>query len=170
MQQHVAFFDADRDGIIWPSDTFKGFCRLGFGILFSLLGSLFIHLNFAYPTQESWVPDPRMLIHVRRIHKNKHGSDTGSYDKEGKFSPEHFEGIFARYADGRDYLTAWDTLKVWNGQKCIMGPIGLGAAFFECKSLLKDCLAVCLQNRAHDVSGVMARRWESEEGGHPPYI
>jgi peroxygenase len=133
MQQHVSFFDPDRDGVIRPSDTFAGFRKLGFGILFSLIAMIFIHLNFAYPTQESWVPDPRMLIYVQRIHKNKHGSDTGSYDKEGKFSPDHFEDMFTRYADGREYLTAWGMLKLWNGQKCLKGPIGMGAAFFECK-------------------------------------
>lgn len=25
LQQHVAFWDPDRDGVIWPGDTFRGF-------------------------------------------------------------------------------------------------------------------------------------------------
>jgi len=131
LQQHCDFFDADGDGIIWPSDTFRGFRKLGFGVVLSLLAMVVIHVNFAYPTQRSWVPDPRLLVHVDRIHKNKHGSDSGVYDGEGRFVPQHFENIFAKYADGRDYVTGWDIVNLWNGNKMLVDPIGWGAAFFE---------------------------------------
>jgi hypothetical protein len=46
--QHVAFFDADNDGAIWPLDTYRGFRRLGFNPLFSALAMPFIHGSFSY--------------------------------------------------------------------------------------------------------------------------
>ncbi|KAF2418937.1 caleosin domain-containing protein [Tothia fuscella] len=131
LQQHCEFFDLDRDGIVWPSDTFRGFHNLGFGIFLSLLAVGIIHANFAYPTQKSWFPDPTLRIHLERIHHDKHGSDSNTYDHQGRFVPQHFEDIFAKYAEGRDYLTFWDLVKLWNGQRCIADPIGWGGALFE---------------------------------------
>jgi len=131
LQQHCDFFDSDRDGIIWPMDTFRGFQKLGFGIILSLLAMTIIHSNFPYFTQDSWIPDPRLLIHVKNIHKDKHGSDSNTYDHQGRFVPQHFEDMFTKYAQGRDYFTFWDLVHMWNGQRCIVDPIGWGGAFFE---------------------------------------
>jgi peroxygenase len=142
LQQHCDFFDVDGDGIIWPSDTFHGFHKLGFGIFLSILAVAVIHLNFAYPTQKSWIPDPRLLVHIDRIHKDKHGSDTGAYDGEGRFVPQNFENIFAKFADGRDYITGRDLMKLWNGQRVLLDPIGWGGALFECKSFFQSAAHV----------------------------
>ncbi|KAK8080345.1 Caleosin related protein-domain-containing protein [Apiospora hydei] len=131
LQQHCEFFDTDRDGIIWPLDTFRGFRAVGFGYLLSLLSVVIIHGNFSYPTGSSWLPDPFFRIHLARIHKDKHGSDTQTYDAEGRFVPQKFEDIFAKYAEGRDYLTVWDIANVLQGQRVIMDPIGWFGAFFE---------------------------------------
>jgi hypothetical protein len=51
--------------------------------------------------------------------------------------PQRFEDIFAKYAEGRDYLTIWDVGNVLKGQRCIADPIGWGGAFFECT--LRSC-------------------------------
>ncbi|OTA62611.1 Caleosin-domain-containing protein [Hypoxylon sp. EC38] len=110
LQQHCDFFDFDHDGVIWPQDTFRGFHQVGFGITLSLVAVFIIHANFSYPTLSSWLPDPFFRIYTVNVHKDKHGSDTGTYDTEGRFSPQHFEDIFAKYAERRDYLTIWD---VW---------------------------------------------------------
>jgi len=131
LQQHCDFFDADHDGIIWPMDTFRGFHKLGFGILLSLLAVFIIHSNFSYPTLPTFLPDPFFRIHVRNIHKDKHGSDSGVYDPEGRFIPQKFEDIFSKYAGGKDNLTIWDVSKLLKGQRCIADPIGWGGAFFE---------------------------------------
>jgi hypothetical protein len=74
-------------------------------------------------------------LFLKNVHKDKHGSDTGTYDHEGRFVPQRFEDIFAKYAEGRDYLTIWDVANVLKGQRCIADPIGWGGAFFECKSI-----------------------------------
>ena len=133
LQQHCDFFDRDHDGVLWPKDTFIGFHRLGFGIILSWVAVLVIHGNFSYPTCSGWLPDPFFRVFLKNIHKDKHGSDTGTYDTEGRFIPQKFEDIFAKYAEGRDYLTIWDVSNVLKGQRCIADPIGWGGAFFECE-------------------------------------
>ncbi|TLS21451.1 uncharacterized protein PpBr36_10311 [Pyricularia pennisetigena] len=131
LQQHCDFFDRDQDGVIWPQDTFVGFYRLGFGVALSLLSVFIIHANFSYPTSPSWIPDGFFRIYLDRIHKDKHGSDTGTYDTEGRFVPQKFEDIFSKYARGQDSLTWRDVLKVLHGQRLIADPIGWFGAMFE---------------------------------------
>ncbi|CAN9253859.1 unnamed protein product [Alternaria alternata] len=131
LQQHCDFFDRDHDGILWPQDTFVGFYRLGYGIILSIVAVFVIHSNFSYPTRSGWLPDPFFRIFLKNVHRDKHGSDTGTYDHEGRFVPQRFEDIFAKYAEGRDYLTIWDVGNVLKGQRCIADPIGWGGAFFE---------------------------------------
>jgi len=131
LQQHCEFFDADHDGVIWPMDTFFGFHKLGFGILLSLLAVFVIHANFSYPTLPTFFPDPLFRIYIENIHKAKHGSDTGTYDNEGRFMPQKFEDIFSKYSTGKGSLTFWEAMNVLKGQRCIADPIGWGGAFFE---------------------------------------
>lgn len=90
------------------------------------------------------LPDPFFRVFLKNVHKDKHGSDTGTYDAEGRFLPQKFEDIFAKYADGRDYLTIWDVSNVLKGQRCIADPIGWGGAFFECKMDWYNCSLVAL--------------------------
>ncbi|KAK1985445.1 Caleosin related protein-domain-containing protein [Colletotrichum cereale] len=127
----LRFFDTDKDGVIYPTDTFWGFNRLGFGIFLSLLSVFIIHSNFSYPTLSGYLPDPLFRIYTARIHKDKHGSDSGSYDTEGRFNPQKFEDMFFKYAGGRDYMTFWDILAMLKGQRLVADPIGWGGAFFE---------------------------------------
>ncbi|KAH9858578.1 Caleosin-domain-containing protein [Lenzites betulinus] len=131
LQQHCAFFDADGDGIIWPLDTFRAFRALGFGLFLSALSMLIIHLNFSYPTCPSILPDPFFRLFVENIHKAKHGSDTGTYDNEGRFVPQKFEDFFNKYSNGKDGLTKTDLWEALKGQRVIMDPIGWGGAAFE---------------------------------------
>ncbi|CCF32576.1 hypothetical protein CH063_04936 [Colletotrichum higginsianum] len=131
LQQHCDFFDADNDGVIYPTDTFWGFRKLGFGIILSLLSVVIIHSNFSYPTLSGYLPDPLFRIYLANIHKDKHGSDTNTYDTEGRFNPQKFEDMFAKYAGGRDYMTVYDVLAMLKGQRLVADPIGWGGAFFE---------------------------------------
>ncbi|EXJ86897.1 hypothetical protein A1O3_03851 [Capronia epimyces CBS 606.96] len=131
LQQHCEFFDTDRDSIIWPQDTFVGFYKLGFGVILSLVALFIIHLNFSYVTQPSWVPDPLFRIYLANVHKTKHGSDSGTYDNEGRFIPHKFEEIFDKYAHGKDSLNIWDMASLIKGQRLVSDPIGWGGAIFE---------------------------------------
>ncbi|KAM0258098.1 hypothetical protein ACHAQJ_004003 [Trichoderma viride] len=131
LQQHCDFFDQDKDGIIWPQDTFRGFHALGFNILLCLLSVFIIHGNFSYATVPGYLPDPLFRIYVKNIHKGKHGSDSGTYDTEGRFVPQKFEDMFSKYADDKDYVTMRDVLNLLKGQRLLADPFGWGGAFFE---------------------------------------
>lgn len=160
LQQHCAFFDRDKDGVLWPSDTYIGFRRIGYNILISLFAAFIIHVNFSYPTSHSILPDPFFRIWLDNIHKAKHGSDTDTYDSEGRFTPQHFEDFFEKYStippdalgkkgelgsaggDGgpdqaptgdptKKGLTYRDVLRGWNAQRRVLDPIGWSAEFLE---------------------------------------
>ncbi|KAJ5040456.1 uncharacterized protein L3040_006112 [Drepanopeziza brunnea f. sp. 'multigermtubi'] len=134
LQQHLTYFDPDSDGIIWPLDTYRGFYDLGYGILLSLLSLVIIHANFSYPTLPPghWLPDPFFRIHIAQVHKDKHGSDSGTYDAEGRFVPQKFEDIFAKYASGdKQGITLKEVFDYMKGQRLYADPAGWGAAAFE---------------------------------------
>ncbi|OAA40413.1 caleosin domain containing protein [Beauveria brongniartii RCEF 3172] len=131
LQQHLDFFDRDKDGIIWPFDTYIGFRRLGFSIWFSLLSVFIIHVNMSYATLKSYIPDPLFRINLDNIHKAKHGSDSSTYDTEGRFSPQKFEDIFSKYSTDKESLTVGDISNLLKGQRLLSDPIGWFGAFFE---------------------------------------
>jgi peroxygenase len=160
LQQHCDFFDRDHDGVIWPSDTYVGFHRLGFNVLLSLLAVFIIHANFSYPTSPSLLPDPFFRVFLKNVHKAKHGSDSGTYDTEGRFIPQKFEDMFSKYSEGKDSLTIWDVSRLLKGQRLIADPIGWGGAFFECKLVdFVNLLALLMLNRGGYLHHVVACRW-----------
>ncbi|KAK7975732.1 hypothetical protein PG989_014195 [Apiospora arundinis] len=133
LQHHIAFWDQDNDGIIWPMDVYTGFRGLGFNVLFSL-GSLLIPLFFSYPTRlaHSLVPDWRFRIYVSSIHKAKHGSDTGVYDIDGQLRENMFDEMFARYDTGRTGgLSAGELWHMISRNRCAADPAGWAFSFME---------------------------------------
>jgi len=134
LQQHVSFFDHDHDGIITPWDTLVGFSELGFNIIFSLAAAVIIHLSFFWITQDYWFPNPLLWIYVKNIHKGKHGSDSGTYDHEGRFVPENFEQIFSKFAK-RDSsgttMTSGELFDFIKAQRNVVDPFGWFAMYFE---------------------------------------
>lgn len=114
LQAHAAFFDFDGDGILSLSDTFKGMRATGFNVVLAALGTAIIHASFSLPTTPHvevrlpWflnfsrrrgtqsgqrqnpplfslrLPDPFLRVFISNVHKGKHGSDSGTYDTEGR--------------------------------------------------------------------------------------
>ncbi|TFB03470.1 putative peroxygenase 3 [Trichoderma ghanense] len=131
LQQHCDYFDQDKDGIIWPLDTYKGLRGLGWNFLLCLFATFIIHVPFSYPTVPGHLPDPFFRIYLRNIHKTKHGSDTGTYDNEGRFVPQKFEDMFSKYAADKDYVTLRDVWHLLKGQRVVADPFGTTAAALE---------------------------------------
>ncbi|PCG96270.1 Caleosin [Penicillium occitanis (nom. inval.)] len=61
-----------------------------------------------------------------------HGSDSGTYDNEGRFAPQNFENVFAKYDSDRDgAISLSDIFRLMKGQRVAADPFGWGAALFE---------------------------------------
>ncbi|KAK3950627.1 Caleosin related protein-domain-containing protein [Pseudoneurospora amorphoporcata] len=134
LQQHVMFFDRDRDGQIWPQDVFTGFYELGFNAFFCLLATIVIVFGFSYPTRLafSYFPDPFFRVYVPSIHKAKHGSDSGVYDTEGRFVPQAFEDLFSEFDKGnKAALSARELWNIVSAKRLAADPFGWSSAIFE---------------------------------------
>ncbi|XP_070021808.1 probable peroxygenase 5 isoform X1 [Nicotiana sylvestris] len=98
LEKHVMFFDINKDGIIYPWETYLGFRKLGRNIFRSLLAAVLIHLVLSHKTRPGKWPSLLFPILIKNIKYGKHGSDSDAYDAEGRFVPEKFEEIFKKYA------------------------------------------------------------------------
>ncbi|KAJ6598108.1 Caleosin [Mycena vulgaris] len=132
LQSHVAFFDSDNDDIIWPTDTFKGFRSIGFGVILSFLSMIIIHFGFSYFTFGSLLPDPFFRIRVSRIHRALHGSDSGSYTQTGDLDEHRFNYMFDLFSSPPNtHLSFAEGVRMIRGNRNLMDFFGWFAAVFE---------------------------------------
>nr|GEV41633.1 caleosin-related, EF-hand domain pair [Tanacetum cinerariifolium] len=47
LQKHAAFFDRNKDGVIYPWETYQGFRAIGSGILLSSVAAIFINVSLS---------------------------------------------------------------------------------------------------------------------------
>ncbi|KAL6911445.1 hypothetical protein ACP4OV_000250 [Aristida adscensionis] len=107
LQKHVGFFDGNGDGIITMGETYNGFRSLGFGPVASSASAVFINSALGPITRPPNATSPMFDIYIENIQKGIHGSDTGSYDAQGKFVPEKFNEIFSKHGKTQpDALTS----------------------------------------------------------------
>ncbi|KAJ7041611.1 Caleosin [Mycena alexandri] len=132
LQSHVAFFDPDNDGLIYPLDTYNGFREIGFGRIISLLAMVFIHIAFSWFTSGTFLPDPLFRIRVAGIHRAVHGSDSGSYTQTGEFDERRFDYVFDLYsAPPHTHLSFKEGVRMVRGNRNVYDFFGWAAAIFE---------------------------------------
>ncbi len=125
LQQHASFFDRDHDGKIYPWETYMGVRAIGFNWAVCLFAAITFNASFSYFTSPHWIPNPLLPIYVPTIHKGKHGSDSGTYDNEGRYIPAKLENVFSKYALTKpDNLTLREVWRMTQGVGVAGDPFG----------------------------------------------
>ena len=127
LQKHVDFFDTNHDGKITLSDTYRGLRRLGVGTVRSTAFAGVINAVLGSLTSGA----PSLTVNAERIHASKHGSDTGVYDKNGRFSRPRFRRLFAKFdADGDGALDGAELIRLFADTRTdLVGHLGSKAEF-----------------------------------------
>lgn len=140
LQKHVMFFDIDKNGIIYPWETYQGFRKIGSGIFLSIFASFFINFGLSRKTRPGKGPSLLFPIEVKNIKLGKHTSDSGAYDSEGRFVQEKFEEIFKKHAhSNQNALTAQELDELLKANKQPNDTRGHIAALSEWKILYFLC-------------------------------
>ncbi|KAK1390099.1 putative peroxygenase 4 [Heracleum sosnowskyi] len=110
LQKHVAFFDQNNDGVVYPWETFRGFREIGCGLLLSSFAAVFINLGLSAKTRTGKYSSLLLPVEINNINKAKHGSDSGVYDTQGRFVNSKFEEMFSKHANTNSSALTSDEL------------------------------------------------------------
>ncbi|KAI0897226.1 Caleosin related protein-domain-containing protein [Annulohypoxylon nitens] len=117
LRKNAEYFDDDRDGIVWPRDTYEGCRDLGWGILPSYLTVFTLHLVLSYSTCPGYMPD----LHCRIRYDNTHSGQYGSVKVDERGRPRRnraCESILVKYDKiNKGGLTFNDLLQFFNQQR-----------------------------------------------------
>ncbi|GMH20342.1 hypothetical protein Nepgr_022183 [Nepenthes gracilis] len=140
LQKHVAFFDRNKDGIVYPWETFQGFRAIGCGILLSIVSAFVINIGLSQKTRPGKCLSLLFPIVIKNIALAKHGSDSGVYDTEGRFVPSKFEEIFIKHAHANsNALTEEELKKMLQANRVPKNYTGWFASYIEWKILYNLC-------------------------------
>ncbi|XP_022975357.1 probable peroxygenase 4 [Cucurbita maxima] len=142
LQKHVAFFDRNKDGVVYPWETFQGFRAIGANLLLSAVAAVFINVGLSSKTRPGKFPNLMFPIEIKNIQLAKHGSDSGVYDQQGRFVATKFEEMFRKHAltypDGLTEEEVKGLLKANREPKDYSGWVGAWAEWRILYSLCKD--------------------------------
>ncbi|XP_059448178.1 probable peroxygenase 4 [Corylus avellana] len=140
LQKHAAFFDRNHDGLIYPSETFRGFRAIGCGFFLSTFAAVFINVGLSRKTRPGKFPSLLFPIEVKNIHRGKHGSDSGVYDTEGRFVPGKFQELFGKHAlTHPNSLTSNELMGMLKANRVPKDYVGWLASWTEWKILYILC-------------------------------
>ncbi|KAF8109977.1 hypothetical protein N665_0089s0095 [Sinapis alba] len=140
LEKHVAFFDRNGDGIIYPWETYQGFRALGAGRLLSAFAGLFINMGLSQKTRPGMGFSLLFPIEVKNSRFGIHGSHTDAYDKNGRFVESKFEEIFDKHArTHRNALTYKEVLGLLKTNRDPKDFGGWISAYAEWKILYELC-------------------------------
>ncbi|MCL7025572.1 hypothetical protein MKW94_028209 [Papaver nudicaule] len=98
LQKHAAFFDRNKDGVIYPWETFQGCRAIGVGIAGSTFIAIAINIAFSGKTRPGKCPNLLFPIEVKNVIRSRHTSDSGIYDAQGEFDPAKFDELFHKHS------------------------------------------------------------------------
>ncbi|KAG8475540.1 hypothetical protein CXB51_032392 [Gossypium anomalum] len=104
LQKHVAFFDRNNDGIIYPWETFQGFRAIGAGYLLSFASAFLINLGLSRKTRPGKTFSLETLMLGVEVKKYPYG-------EAWEFVSWKFEEIFAKFARTHSDALTSDELK-----------------------------------------------------------
>ncbi|CAM8947515.1 unnamed protein product [Rhodiola kirilowii] len=166
--KHVEFFDRNKDGIIYPWETYQGFRAIGSGFALSAALSVLFNVSFSAKTRPGKGFSITFPIEVANVQLGKHGSDTDVYDTEGRFVPWKFEDIFAKHAHTNpNFLTSAELQELLKANREPKDYQGWVAAWVEWKllySLGKDSSGVLRKDTVRGLyDGSLFEKLEKEK-------